>query len=141
MSGNITPSPAAGYSTVLFSDAEKADIRRFCGYPAYGGTPSGFQSWRYFQVYGLLEFRLNNLAPAEAQTVRYYVSTLYGLESAVPGASGNLDTDQAAVWKHNKDEVRDRAGLFDNWRRRLCGFLGVPPGPDLASGNTIGLIV
>jgi hypothetical protein len=48
-----------------------------------------------------------------------------------------LDTDQAAVWKHNKDEVRDRAGLFDNWRRRLCG----PPGPDLASGNTIGLIV
>ena len=141
MSGTITPSPATGYSTALFSDAEKADIRRFCGYPAYGGTPSGFQSWRYFQVYGLLEFRLNNLAPAEAQTVRYYVGTLYGLESAVLGASANLDTDQAAVWKHNKDEVRDRAGLFDNWRRRLCGFLGIPPGPDLASGNTIGLIV
>jgi len=141
MSGTITPSPAAGYSTALFSDAEKADIRRFCGYPAYGGTPSGFQSWRYFQVYGLLEFRLDNLAPAEAQTVRYYISTLYGLESAVLGASGNLDTDQAAVWKHNKDEVRDRAGLLDNWRRRLCGFLGIPPGPDLASGNTIGLIV
>jgi hypothetical protein len=141
MSGTITPSPAAGYSTALFSDAEKADIRRFCGYPAYGGTPSGFQSWRYFQVYGLLEFRLNNLAPAEFQIVRYYVSTLYGLESAVPGASGNLDTDQAAVWTHNKDEVRDRARLFDNWRRRLCGFLGIPPGPDLASGNTIGLIV
>lgn len=141
MSGTITPSPAAGYSTALFSDAEKADIRRFCGYPAYGGTPSGFQSWRYFQVYGLLEFRLSNLAPAESQTVRYYISTLYGLESAVPGASGNLDTDQAAVWKHNKDEVRDRAGLFDNWRRRLCGFLGLPPGPDLASSNTIGLIV
>lgn len=141
MSGTITPSPAAGYSTALFSDAEKADIRRFCGYPAYGGTPSGFQSWRYFQAYGLLEFRLNNLAPAESQTVRYYISILYGLESAVPGASGNLDTDQAAVWKHNKDEVRDRAELFDNWRRRLCGFLGIPPGPDLASGNTVGLIV
>jgi hypothetical protein len=141
MSGVITPSPAAAYSTAPFSDAEKVDIRRFCGYPAYGGTPSGFQSWRYFQVYGLLEFRLNNLAPAEAQTVRYYVGTLYGLESGVPGAGANLDTDQAAVWRHNQAEVRDRTALFDDWRRRLCGFLGLPPGPDLARGNTVGLVV
>ena len=30
---------------------------------------------------------------------------------------------------------RDRARLFDDWRRRLCGFLGVPPGPALADAG------
>ena len=49
----------------------------------------------------------------------------------MPGAGGNLDTDQAAVWKHNKDEVRDRSQLFDGWGRRLCGFIDVPPGSGL----------
>jgi hypothetical protein len=35
------------------------------------------------------------------------------------------------VWKRNPREVRERTALFDDWRRRLCGFLGVPPGPAL----------
>jgi hypothetical protein len=33
-----------------FQDGEKTDIRRFCGYPAYGGTPAGFQNWRFYQA-------------------------------------------------------------------------------------------
>jgi hypothetical protein len=131
MSGTITPSPAAGYSTASFSDAEKADIRRFCGYPTYGQGAAGFQGWRYFTEYGLLEFRMNNLAPAELQNVRYLITQLYTLESAVWGASANLDTDQAAVWKHNKQEVADRERLLRLHRGRLCAFMGVPPGPDL----------
>ena len=53
----------------MFLDSEKTDIRRFCGYPAYGATQSGFQSWRFFQAYGLLEFRLNNLSVAEVAVV------------------------------------------------------------------------
>ncbi len=53
----------------MFTDAQLTDIRRFCGYPAYGGSPSGFQSWRFFQAYGLLEYRLQNLSPAEQQVV------------------------------------------------------------------------
>ena len=108
-----------------FSDSEKTDIRRFCGYPAYGAGAAGFQSWRFFQAYGLLEYRLNNLAPAEEQVVRGYLSTLYALEGAVPQAGGNLDTDQASVWTRNADEVRDRQNLLDDWRQRLCGFLGL----------------
>jgi hypothetical protein len=115
----------------MFTDAEKTDIRRFCGYPAYGAGAAGFQGWRFFQAYGLLEYRLNNLAPAEEQVVRGYLSNLHPLENAIPQAAGNLDTDQAAVWTRNAEEVRDRQGLFDDWRRRLCGFLGVPPGPAL----------
>lgn len=119
----------------MFTDAEKTDVRRFCGYPAYGAGAAGFQGWRFFQAYGLLEYRLNNLAPAEEQVVRGYLSNLYPLENAIPHAAGNLDTDQAAVWTRNAAEVHDRQNLFDDWRRRLCGFLGVPPGPALVDGG------
>jgi len=126
---------------MAFLDAEKTDIRRFCGYPAYGGTPSGFQSWRFYQVYGLMEYRLGNLSPSEEQVVRNYLATLYTLEGAVPAAGANLDTDQAAVWSHNRNELADRLALLDAWRRRLCGFLGLPPGPDLARGGSPTIVV
>lgn len=128
MSGSIA------LSTAAFTDAEKADIRRFCGYPAYGAGASGFQGWRFFQAYGELEYRLNNLAPAEYQVVRQYLATLYALESAVPGAGANLDTDQAAVWTRNRSEVTDRLSLLTAWAARLTSFLGVPPG--LSSGRS-----
>jgi len=123
------------------SDAEKVDIRRFCGYPAYGAAPTGMQSWRFFQVYGLLEFRLTNLSDAEIAIARRYLGTLTTLELAVPAASENLDTDQASVWTRNKNEIADRTRLLDNWRQRLCGFLGVPVGPSLAGGTSIALVV
>ena len=129
---------------MAFTDAERTNARRFCGYPAYGIGIAGLQGWRFFQSYGLLEYRLSNLSTAEESVVRTYLGTLASLEAAVPQAAANLDTDQAAVWSHNRDEVRDRAALFDGWRRRLCGFLGVPPGPDLsgaAAAGTIGLVV
>jgi hypothetical protein len=123
---------------MAFTDSEKTDIRRFCGYPAYGASPAGQPTWRFFQAYGLLEFRMNNLSEAEGVVVRRYLGTLTVLESAVPRAGDNLDTDQAAVWTRNRDELRDRAKLFDDWRRRLCGFFGVPPGPAMAdSGITL----
>jgi len=112
-----------------FSDAQKVQVRRYCGYPAYGAGAAGFNSWRFFQAYGTLEFRLNNLAPAEVAVVLQYVSTLGTIEAAIPRISENLDTESAAAWTHNADELKDREALFDSWRRRLCGLLGVPPGP------------
>ena len=119
----------------MFTDAQKTDIRRYCGYPAYGATPAGFDNWRFYQVYGLLEFRLNNLSAAETNVVLTYLAQLTALEFAVPRAAEGMDTDQAAVWTRNRTEARDRARLFDNWRRRLCGFLGIPPGPALTDGG------
>lgn len=125
----------SGTAATVFSDAEKADIRRFCGYPAYGAGDAGFESWRFFQAYGTLEYRLNNLAVAEAAVVLQYLSTLATIEAAIPRLSDNLDTESAAAWTHNGNELRDRTNLFDGWRRRLCGFLGVPPGPDLGAAG------
>jgi hypothetical protein len=123
-----------------FSDGQKADIRRFCGYPAYGAGASGFESWRFFQAFETLEYRMNNLAPAEIAVTLQYISTLAALEAAVPGAADNLDTQSAAAWTHNDNEAADRMKLFDAWRRRLCGFLGVPAGPALASAG-VSLVV
>ncbi|NNM57723.1 hypothetical protein [Acidocella sp.] len=124
-----------GSVAASFTDGQKADIRRFCGYPAYGAGPAGFNAWRFFQAYGTLEYRMNNLAPAEVAVTLQYISTLATLEVTVPGTSENLDTESAAAWTHNAHEMRDRTNLFDNWRRRLCGFLGVPPGPALAQAG------
>ena len=114
-------------------DIELTDARRFCGYPAYGAGASGFQSWRFFTVYGTLEYRLGNLSTSEIAVVRGYLSQLNTLEAALLGAGANLDTDQAAVWRRNRNEMTDRDALFTSWRVRLCGFLGVPPGPAIVT--------
>jgi len=122
---------------MAFSEHERTDIRRYCGFPAYGAGTAGFQNWRFYQVYGLLEFRLNYLSGSEEAVVRQYLGTLRQLEDAIPLAAGNLDTEAASVWTHNAGEVRDRTRLFDDWRRRLCGFLGLPPGPALGDGGVM----
>lgn len=125
-----------------FTDAEKTDIRRHCGYPAIGAVAGGFSNWRFYQAYGLMEYRLVNLADAELAVVRNYLATLGVLEVAIPNASASLDTAIASVWTRNERELTERNRLFDDWRRRLCGFLGVPPGPALApSGSSITLVV
>lgn len=119
---------------MAFTSAQAADIRRFCGYPAYGAGPAGFQGWRFFTAYGLLEFRINNLSPEEETVVTNYLAQLYQLESAITDTGNRLDTAEASVWTRNPAELRERTALFDDWRRRLCGFLGLPPGPALGDG-------
>jgi hypothetical protein len=119
----------------MFTDQQKTDIRRFCGYPAYGAGAAGNMGWRFFTAYGALEYRMNNLSSNEMTVVVTYLATLNQLEQAVPGASENLDSDAAASWQHNSNEVADRLRLFDGWRRRLCAFMGVPPGEGLGQGG------
>jgi len=117
------------------TEIERTDVRRFCGYPAVGaglGVPFGLAG---ANVQGGLEFRLSHLTPTELTIVRRYLGTLTVLEMAVPKSSENLDTDQAAVWTRNRDETRDRLRLLDEWRRRLCEFLGVAPGSGLRTGS------
>ena len=115
----------------MFTDQQKTDVRRYCGYPAYGAAPDGNMGWRFFTAYGALEYRLNNLSAAESNVVIIYLATLNQLELAVPMSSDNLDSDGATGWTHNQFEVADRLRLLDAWRRRLCAFLGLPPGEGL----------
>ena len=125
---------------MAFTNQERVDIRRFCGYGMFGGNASPAWGMRYFTQYGTLEYKLTNPAPEEETTLRLVYLTgnptsLYALEAAVYGATANLDTDQAAVWKHNKNEVRDRKNLFNQMRRDLCDFIGIEPGPALGDGG------
>jgi hypothetical protein len=125
---------------MTLTDAQKTDVRRFCGYQMAGNL-SSFTSWRFFQPYAQMEFRLNNATDSEYAVIVNYLTQLTALESDIITAADNLGTDQAAVWHRNKSEISDRTKLFNNWRRRLCGFLGVSPGPDLESSNNIRLVV
>lgn len=122
---------------MAFTDAEKTDLRRYCGYGAYGGgQPLPASGYRFSTAYGAMEYRMNTLSASEEAVVRTtYLANLATLESAVVGAAANLDTNEAAVWKRNPNEVRDRTRLYNQWRRELCNFFGIPAGPGLGNGG------
>ena len=119
-----------------FLDAEKTDIRRYCGYPAYGNSADGNMGWRFYQQYGALEYRMNNLSASEEAVVRAQMFSLAALEAGVPSAAANLDTDEASVWKRNSTEPWDRVRLFNHQRRQLCAFFGIAPGPAIDGLST-----
>lgn len=125
----------------MLSDPEKTDARRFLGYPVHGVDRAGAMGWRFYQASGSVEYRLDNLSSSEEGVLRGYLVALGGLERAIPEMAGGLDTGSAAGWVRNPAELLERERLFDGWRRRLCAFLGVPPGPALASGAAVSLIV
>lgn len=125
----------------MLTDAQLTDVRRYMGYQLAGTTMqiTNDQDLVYGQfgmVVMSLHQRLTSLsASEEAVLINTYLTNLAALESAIPTTSDNLDTDQAAVWKHNARELADRSALFDSWRRRMCGFIGFAPGPGLGSGS------
>lgn len=126
---------------MALTDAQLSDARRFLGYQALGTTMAANENQdlvyvRFGMVTMSLYERLTTLSASEESTlISVYLNQISTLETAILGTSDNLDTDQAAVWVHNKNEQRDRDRLFESWRRRMCGFLGVDPGPGLGNGN------
>jgi hypothetical protein len=125
----------------MLTERERTDARRFLGYPAHGADLSGAMSWWFVQAGGTVEYRLNNLTASEETVLRGFLTTLAGLEQAIPDTGAGLDTASAAGWVRNPRELQDRERLFDQWRRRLCGFLGVSPGSNLSGGSSVVLVV
>nr|WP_321985339.1 hypothetical protein [uncultured Lichenicoccus sp.] len=112
------------------------------GYGAYGAGPGDDTFNRFSAAFETAEYRMANLLDPELIVCRSKLAELNILDTAVPTSGANLDTDHAAVWYHNKNEVRDRDTLFRMRRRELCTFLGIPPGPGLKiSDNTVRFIV
>ena len=127
---------------MAFTDAQLTDIRRFCGYPAYGAVAVAAEGYRFFTAYGALEYKLQNLSVNEQAVVTTtYLPNLTTLETAIFGVGANLDTDVAAVWTHNKNEQRDREALYASVRLKLCGFLGVPAGPALSGAGSVRMVL
>lgn len=126
-----------GIIPYTFTDAQKVDIRRFCGFESYGTGTVVFPFPWIERRYLALEYRMNSTTPDEATVLTNIIlPNLYTLELAIPAAGANLDTDAAGPWIHNKREVRDRVSLFNYWRRYLCSFLGIPPGPGLQGSGS-----
>ncbi len=127
---------------MALTEAQMTDARRFLGYPLAGTTqPVTADQDTVYMRFGMvtmsLHARLTSLSATEEDVLAGYLDTLRTLEAAVPEAGGNLDTDRAAVWTRNRTEVADRAALLDSWRRRLCGFIGIAPGPGLGAANRV----
>lgn len=77
--------------------SQKSSIRRHLKYPLVGNITTspgggtlaqGFQGYRFFQAYGALEFKMNNLAPDEECRL---LGTAYGAAALIGGqpAPGN----------------------------------------------------
>ncbi len=126
---------------MALTDQQLTDVRRYAGYQVAGLTmPITDDQDLVYITYGMtvmsLHRRLTSLSATEENVLTtFYLANLATLEAAIPAAGANLDTDQAAVWFHNKNEVADRTALFNKVRRDMCGFLGIPPGPALGSGG------
>jgi hypothetical protein len=119
---------------MALSSAQKTEVRRHCGYPLFGNQPTATFGYRYFTQYGTLEYRMTNMSTDEEAVVVSYLANLTILEAAIPLASANLDTDRAAVWFHNKNELQDRDRLYGMWCKKLLSFFGIPPGPGARTG-------
>lgn len=125
----------------MLTEPELTDARRFCGYPVAGVGITALGP-HYATRFGVLDHRLANLSRSEEDVLRAHLATCRILEAAIPDAAEALDTAQAAAWTRNPTEIQDRTRLLDDWRRRLCAFLGLPPGPALAAAtNTPSLVL
>lgn len=121
---------------------QATDVRRYMGYSVSGNTTSvAYRELVYSNVAFAslsLDYRLANLTAEEEGTiVDYFLANLKLREQELQDASANLDTDVAAVWTHNKNEIRDRRSLFTALRLELCHFLGYAPGAAIAQTNRV----
>lgn len=132
MSGILGPTGAAT-GIGLFTGAQVVAIRWYCGYGAYAAygyvlAGSGM---------AIIDTQIAAMTANEVTAVEALLNELPLLETAIQGASATLNVDTAAVFKRNANEMSERRGLFDYYRRRLCELLNVPYGPALRSGSQV----
>ena len=117
-----------------------AAVRQHAGYGVVGTTmPITDTDDVVYLTFGMVEMslytRLTNLTAVEEARLSTFLTVLDTLWGAIAGSGSNLDTEKAAVWTHNANEVRDRTRLYQSEARRMCAFLMLPCGPGLGSGG------
>lgn len=118
------------------TDPQKVQVRKYAGYPAYGGIPTQGFAFRFFQQSGTLEYRMNNVSPDENAEIVTQLAALRVAELAINSSADNADTSKAAVWTRNANELRERQNLYAMLRAKLLDFLGLPPGPQMARAGS-----
>lgn len=112
---------------MALSTQDLEDTRRYCGYPVQAAL--SFLDAEFQGYSSMLDMILASLTPIQQTSLQTnYLVPLRILEAAIPTSGDNLDTDRAAVWFHNKNEVSDRENLYQITRIKLCFFLGIPAG-------------
>ncbi len=123
MSGSTSAGPLTA--------AELVAVRRFCGY----GPPRAGQI-------DVVAIAIAGLTQDYIDVVRTsFLTNLYLLEGDIPATRQNLDTAEAAVWKHNPRELEQRRDLYRDTRLGLCGTLGIDSGPFLNLQVPAGFVV
>jgi hypothetical protein len=126
---------------MALTEDQKIKVRYYCGYGLLGQQVLPANGYRFSVTYGAMEYKLINFQPGEeTEVITYYLPTLDQLKADIPLVRLNVDTLQAAVWKWNPKELRDRRRLYNYERFELCNFLGLTPGPGLGN-NAIGCMV
>lgn len=133
-----------GVLIAVVPDDTKVDLRRMCGFPATGFGLTGYWEFGLFlREYQTLELRLDALTVSEyARITSLYLPNLLALEQDIFNIRNTVNIDTAAVYKRNLREGQERHNEFMWWRRALCDFLGIMPGPNMQSsgGNTVNCI-
>lgn len=124
----------------MLSDSDKADCRRFLGFPMFGAVLTPGFGYRYTNQYLLVEYRFNNMSPEEESLVTtLYLPNLRQLETDIFNVRDNSDTSKAAVWERNSLELSERVRNFNYWRKRFADFFGVQP--IYPAGSNIQMVV
>lgn len=125
---------------MALTDTQKVNARRWMGYPVLGAdqTDDVYSSGLYSVS---LNSRLDALtAIEETALVDAFLTPIASLETAITTAGDNLDTLKAGPWEANPHEINQRTGLYKQWRRDLCAFLGFEPGPSLGAGGGMRIV-
>lgn len=134
----------SGFTPYVFTDQQLTDIRRFCGFPPQSNGQVLFPApWVNVQ-YLALDYRLQTLSATEGGVVvNSYLTPLYTLETTINTFAAQVNIGTAAAFIRNPETMREARQAFDDWRRRLCDFLGIEYGPYLQnrSGNGLRLVV
>jgi hypothetical protein len=134
----------SGFTPYVFTDQQLTDVRRYCGFPPQSNGQVLFPApWVNVQ-YLALEYRLQTLSATEGGVVvNTYLTPLNTLEQAILTFAAQVNIDVAAVFTRNKKTMDEARLAFDDWRGRLCDYLGIEPGPGLngKAGSAIRMIV
>ncbi|WDZ97976.1 hypothetical protein Herbaro_09405 [Herbaspirillum sp. WKF16] len=128
---------------MALTEAQLTDTRRFMGYQLAGTSmPITDDNDIVYGQFGMvimsLHKRLTTLTPSEETVLTdKFLTRLNELEDDTFATRENLDTDQAAVWKHNSLEIADRFALYKRVRLELCRFIGFAAGPGLCGGGPV----
>ena len=119
--------------SVPFTDAQKAQVRYYCGYSASA-------AFGYILSPGMatLDAQLAAMSDAEQAIVTTnFLAVLPGLEQALNAMSATLDIATAGPYSRNLNEYDERKRQYTDLRRELCQFCGCEPGDRLAAGGRV----